>query len=142
MRLSSGPSRSASSMCSTRPGTGWMMTVTSLPKRSSSEARRSEPPTPESKMPTGAAFTSPFSPGRESAIFQHPFTVFARFLDMPRPWLWGVILGLCIGAGVVLLSSIRYGLSAPLLILGLVLAIGFGGLALVGLFVRGRPHVD
>jgi len=61
---------------------------------------------------------------------------------MPRPWLWGVILGLCIGAGVVLLSSIRYGLSAPLLILGLVLAIGFGGLALVGLFVRGRPHVD
>ena len=61
---------------------------------------------------------------------------------MPRPWLWGVILGLCVGAGVVLLSSIRYGLSAPLLILGLVLAIGFGGLALVGLFVRGRPHVD
>ena len=32
-------------MCSTRPGTGWMMTLTSLPKRSSSEARRSEPPT-------------------------------------------------------------------------------------------------
>ena len=61
---------------------------------------------------------------------------------MPRPWLWGVILGLCVGAGVVVLSSIRYGLSAPLLILGLVLAIGFGGLALVGLFVRGRPHVD
>ncbi len=61
---------------------------------------------------------------------------------MPRPWLWGVILGLCVGAGVVLLSSIRYGLSAPLLLLGLVLAIGFGGLALVGLFVRGRPHVD
>ncbi|TMC39654.1 MAG: hypothetical protein E6J28_03150 [Chloroflexi bacterium] len=61
---------------------------------------------------------------------------------MPRPWLWGVILGLCVGAGVVLLSSIRYGLSAPLLLLGLVLAIGFGGLALVGLFVRGRTHVD
>jgi len=61
---------------------------------------------------------------------------------MPRPWLWGVILGLCVGAGVVVLSSIRYGLSAPLLLLGLVLAIGFGGLALVGIFVRGRPHVD
>jgi hypothetical protein len=57
---------------------------------------------------------------------------------MPRPWLWGVILGLCVGGGVVLLSSLRYGLSAPLLLLGIVLAIGFGGLALVGAFVRRR----
>jgi hypothetical protein len=57
---------------------------------------------------------------------------------MPRPWLWGVILGLCVGGGVVLLSSLRYGLSAPLLVLGIVLAIGFGGLALVGAFVRRR----
>jgi len=57
---------------------------------------------------------------------------------MPRPWLWGVILGLCVGGGVVLLSSLRYGLSAPLLLLGIVLAIGVGGLALVGAFVRRR----
>ena len=90
----------------------------------------------------GAAFTSPILARRGERDFQHPFTGFARLLDMPRPWLWGVILGLCVGAGVVVLSSIRYGLSAPLLLLGLVLAIGFGGLALVGIFVRGRPHVD
>jgi hypothetical protein len=57
---------------------------------------------------------------------------------MPRPWLWGVILGLCVGGGVVLLSSLRYGLSAPLLVLGFVLAAGFGGLAVVGAFVRRR----
>jgi len=57
---------------------------------------------------------------------------------VPRPWLWGVILGFCVGGGVVLLSSLRYGLSAPLLLLGIVLAIGFGGLALVGAFVRRR----
>jgi len=57
---------------------------------------------------------------------------------VPRPWLWGVILGICVGGGVVLLSSLRYGLSAPLLLLGIVLAIGFGGLALVGAFVRRR----
>src|SRR5205809_745370 len=29
-------------MCSTSPGTGWMITFTSVPKRSSSEARRSD----------------------------------------------------------------------------------------------------
>jgi hypothetical protein len=60
---------------------------------------------------------------------------------MPRPWLWGVVLGLCVGAGVVLVSSIRYGFSLPLLLLGLVLAIVFGGLALMGAFVT-RPHVE
>ena len=32
-------------MCSTRPGTGWTTTLTSLPKRSSREARRSDSPT-------------------------------------------------------------------------------------------------
>ena len=61
---------------------------------------------------------------------------------MPRPWLWGVILGLFVGTGVVVLSAIRYGFSAPLLLLGIVLAIGFGGLAVMGVFVRGRTHVD
>lgn len=60
---------------------------------------------------------------------------------MPRPWLWGVILGLCVGAGVVLVSSIRYGFSLPLLLLGLVLAIVFGGLAVMGAFVT-RAQVE
>ncbi len=60
---------------------------------------------------------------------------------MARPWLWGVILGICVGAGVVLVSSLRYGFSLPLLLLGLVLAIVFGGLALMGAFV-GRAGVE
>jgi hypothetical protein len=66
----------------------------------------------------------------------------ARFSRMRPPWLWGTFLGLCVGGGVVLLSSLRYGISAPLLLLGIVLAIGFGGVAIVGVFVRGRPSVD
>jgi hypothetical protein len=61
---------------------------------------------------------------------------------MPHTWLWGLSLGLCIGGGVVLLSSVRYGLSAPLLLLGIVLAIGFGGLALFGEFMRPRTPID
>jgi len=40
------------------------------------------------------------------------------------------------------LSSIRYGLSAPLLILGIVLAVGFGGLALITAFAQRRTPVD
>jgi hypothetical protein len=42
----------------------------------------------------------------------------------------------------VLVSSLRYGFSAPLLLLGLVLAIGFGGLALFGEFMRRRTPID
>jgi hypothetical protein len=61
---------------------------------------------------------------------------------MARPWLWGVGLGACIGGGVVLLNSLRYGFSAPLLVLGIVLAIGFGAVALAGEFVRRRTHID
>ncbi|OLB83333.1 MAG: hypothetical protein E6I81_06875 [Chloroflexi bacterium] len=61
---------------------------------------------------------------------------------MPKPWLWGLALGLLIGAGVVLVSSMRFGFSAPLLMLGLVLAIVFGGLAWIGAFVNRRTHVD
>lgn len=61
---------------------------------------------------------------------------------MPHAWLWGLGLGLFVGAGVVLLSSVRYGLSAPLLLLGIVLAIGFGGLAVFGEFMRRRTPID
>jgi hypothetical protein len=53
-----------------------------------------------------------------------------------------LILGLCVGGGVVLISSLRYGFSAPLLLLGLVLAVVFGGLALMSAFVNRRTHVD
>jgi hypothetical protein len=61
---------------------------------------------------------------------------------MPQTWLWGLGLGLSVGGGVVLLSSVRYGLSAPLLLLGIVLAIGFGGLALFGELMRRRTPID
>jgi len=61
---------------------------------------------------------------------------------MPRPWLWGVGLGLVIGGAVVMLSSLRYGFSAPLLLLGVVLAIVFGALALVGAVARRRTPID
>jgi hypothetical protein len=61
---------------------------------------------------------------------------------MPRPWLWGVILGVLVGGGVILGSSLRYGLSAPLLVLGLVLLVVFGALGLVGAVVGRRTHLD
>ena len=51
-------------------------------------------------------------------------------------------MGFCVGGGVVVVSSLRYGFSVPLLILGLVCAVVFGGLAFMGLFVRDRPEVD
>lgn len=61
---------------------------------------------------------------------------------MPRSWQLGVALGLCVGAGVVLLGALRYGLSAPLIMLGVVVAVTFGGFAGLGLFERRRPHLD
>ena len=51
-------------------------------------------------------------------------------------------MGLVIGGAVVMLSSLRHGFSAPLLLLGLVLAIVFGALALVGAVARGRTPID
>ncbi len=61
---------------------------------------------------------------------------------MPRSWHWGVALGLCVGAGVVLIGAVRYSLSAPLLVIGIVLAAVFGGLAVMGPFVGRRTHLD
>jgi hypothetical protein len=61
---------------------------------------------------------------------------------MPRPWLWGLTLGLLIGACVVALSTARYGFSAQLLLLGIVLAIGFGGFAFIAPVAGGRRTVD
>ena len=61
---------------------------------------------------------------------------------MHRPWLWGVGFGVGIGGAVVLLSSLRYGLSAPLLLLGLVLVAGCGGLAFVTAIPRTRTGID
>ncbi|TMC51720.1 MAG: hypothetical protein E6J20_15140 [Chloroflexi bacterium] len=61
---------------------------------------------------------------------------------MPRPWIWGLILGLLVGGGVVIVSSIRVGFSAPLLMLGLVLLVVFGALGLVGSVVGRRTHLD
>jgi len=51
-------------------------------------------------------------------------------------------LGLCVGSGVVVAGSIMYGFGGPLLLLGMVLAIAFGGLALIGLFVDRRTSVE
>lgn len=61
---------------------------------------------------------------------------------MPRPWLWGVGFGLVVGGAVVILSSVRYGFSAPLLLLGIVLAVAFGGMAVVGAIARRRTGID
>jgi hypothetical protein len=58
------------------------------------------------------------------------------------PWVYGLILGFCVGGGVVLVSAIRYGLSAPLIILGLVLVVVFGGLGLMSAVVTRRTRVE
>jgi hypothetical protein len=63
-------------------------------------------------------------------------------MGMPRPWLLGVGFGLLVGGAVVFLSALRYGLSAPLLLLGLVLAVGVGGLGVLAAFARWRTGID
>ena len=56
--------------------------------------------------------------------------------------MFGIAFGVGIGSGVVLLSSLRYGFSAPLLLIGVILTIGYGAAALAGEFVRKRTHID
>ncbi|HEX9363666.1 MAG TPA: hypothetical protein VGA47_07775 [Candidatus Dormibacteraeota bacterium] len=63
-------------------------------------------------------------------------------MPITRPRAFGLILGLCVGGGVVLVNSIRYGFSGPLLVLGIVLLVGFGGLSLLDAFVSRRTHLD
>jgi hypothetical protein len=58
------------------------------------------------------------------------------------PWVYGLVLGLCVGGGVVLVSSIRFGFSAELLLIGLVLAVAFGSLGLMGAIAGRKTHVD
>jgi hypothetical protein len=53
-----------------------------------------------------------------------------------RPWLWGVYLGIAVGGAVVLLGAIMRGFQPGLLLVGLVLLIVFGGIALLGELVR------
>ena len=59
-----------------------------------------------------------------------------------EPWVYGLILGVCVGGGVVLVSSVRYGLTAPLVLLGLVLLVVFGSLGLMSVLVNRRTRVD
>jgi hypothetical protein len=61
---------------------------------------------------------------------------------MPAPWHWSAIVGIVIGGGVVLVASLRYGFSFPLLVIGVVCAAVFGGLAFMGLFTSQRAEVD
>jgi len=56
--------------------------------------------------------------------------------------VYGLALGLCVGGGVVLVSSIRFGFSAELLLIGLVLAVAFGSLGLMGAVAGRKTHVD
>lgn len=63
-------------------------------------------------------------------------------MSMSRPWIFGGVLGLLVGGGVVIVSSLRYGFSAPLLAVGVVLAAVFGGLGLIAGLVREQTHVD
>jgi hypothetical protein len=51
-------------------------------------------------------------------------------------------MGLSIGGGIVLVASIRYGFSFPLLVVGAVCAAAFGGFAFMGLFTTLRADVD
>ena len=61
---------------------------------------------------------------------------------MPRRWLWSLAFGLLVGGCVVALSAARYGLSVPLLLLGIVLAVGFGSLGLLAEFTWRRTTLD
>jgi hypothetical protein len=53
-----------------------------------------------------------------------------------RPWIWGLTFGLIVGGGVLILSTIRYGIRLSNLILALVVFVAFGLLGFVGGLMR------
>jgi hypothetical protein len=61
---------------------------------------------------------------------------------MPRRWLWGLAFGLLVGGCVVALSAARYGFSGPLVVLGIVLVVAFGGLGVIAGIARNRRTLD
>ena len=61
---------------------------------------------------------------------------------MPRRWLWSLAFGLLVGGCVVTLGAARYGLSGPLLLLGIVLAVGFGSLGSIAELASRRTTLD
>jgi len=65
------------------------------------------------------------------ALQLHPFQLASR-----HPWLWGIYFGALTGAAVVLLSAVKGGFTPGLLLVGLVLALVFGGIAAIGGLVR------
>ncbi|HLZ10827.1 MAG TPA: hypothetical protein VKT80_19735 [Chloroflexota bacterium] len=57
-----------------------------------------------------------------------------------HPWIWGLSFGLLVGGGVLVLSSLRFGLRFSNLTLGFVVFVAFGLLGFVGgLFRRYTP---
>ena len=61
---------------------------------------------------------------------------------MPRRWLWSLTFGLLIGGCGVALSAARYGFSGPLVLLGIVLAVGFGSLGVLADLAWRRTTLD
>jgi hypothetical protein len=76
----------------------------------------------------------------------------ARYVGMPayfdrlpdwsarHPWIWGLLFGLFVGGGVIVLSTLKFGLRASSVILGVVIFVAFGLLGIVGgVFRRFTP---
>ncbi len=61
---------------------------------------------------------------------------------MTRPWTWGLAFGLVVGGSVVVVSSLKYGFSGPLLVIGIVIAAAFGGLIVIGYTTERRRPTD
>jgi hypothetical protein len=59
-----------------------------------------------------------------------------------HPWLWGVYLGLLSGCAVVFLSAIKSGFRPELLLVGIVLLLVFGGIAVIGDSSAGTRRAD
>jgi hypothetical protein len=73
-------------------------------------------------------------PGLGRYLFMPAFRTRPAQLASRHPWLWGVYLGAVIGLAVVLLSALKGGFRPALLLVGLVLLLVFGGIAVIGGF--------